>query len=108
MASPMDASLLNFSSACRSAFISLACCSRRSISVSGADLKNWDARFSSPRLRRMSSMVTFPVVASMRRTPEATLLSLLIRNGPTLAVLSRWVPPHSSMEKSPMVTTRTV
>ena len=89
MASPMDASLLNFSNACRSAFISLACCSRRSISVSGADLKNWDARFSSPRLRRMSSMVTFPVVASMRRTPEATLLSLLMRKGPALAVLSR-------------------
>ena len=89
LASPMDASLLNFSSACRSAFISLACCSRRSISVSGADLKNWDARFSSPRLRRMSSMVTLPVVASMRRTPEATLLSLLMRKGPALAVLSR-------------------
>ena len=44
----------------------------------------------------------------MRRTPEATLLSDLMRKGPALAVLSRWVPPQNSMEKSPISTTRTV
>ena len=37
-------------------------------------------------------------MASIRRTPEATEHSLSISKGPTLAVLSRWVPPHSSME----------
>ena len=49
-----------------------------------------------------------PQVASMRRTPEATLLSLLMRKGPALAVLSTWVPPQNSTEKSLISTTRTV
>ena len=44
----------------------------------------------------------------MRRTPEATLLSLLMRKGPALAVLSTWVPPQNSTEKSLISTTRTV
>ena len=44
----------------------------------------------------------------MRRTPEATEPSDLMRKAPALAVLSRWVPPQNSMEKSPISTTRTV
>ena len=40
----------------------------------------------------------WPVVASMRRTPEATENSLSMWNTPTLAVLSRWVPPQNSTE----------
>ena len=45
----------------------------------------------------------------MRRTPQATENSLWMWNTPTLAVLSTWVPPHSSTEKpSPISTTRTV
>ena len=49
------------------------------------------------------------MVASMRRTPEATENSLSMWNTPTLAVLSRWVPPQNSTEKPwPMSTTRTV
>ena len=43
----------------------------------------------------------------MRLTPEATENSDSILNGPILAVLSMCVPPQSSLEKSPMVTTRT-
>ena len=31
-----------------------------------------------------------------------------MRKGPALAVLSRWVPPQNSMEKSPISTTRTM
>ena len=55
----------------------------------------------------MVSRVRRPTVASMRRTPEATLPSLLMRKAPALAVLSRWVPPQNSMETSPISTTRT-
>ena len=80
----------------------------RSRMLPGAVLKNWAAFSSVVRPWRVSSRDTLPTVASMRRTPEATLLSDLMRNIPALAVLSRWVPPHSSMENSPMVTTRTV
>ena len=57
---------------------------------------------SSTRFRNAS-----PVTASMRRTPEATEDSLVMRNGPTLAVLSTWVPPQSSTDLPPMFTTRT-
>ena len=48
--------------------------------------------------RSILSRHALPVMASIRRTPEATEHSLSISKGPTLAVLSRWVPPHSSME----------
>ena len=35
------------------------------------------------------------------------MLSLLMRKGPTLAVLSTWVPPQNSMDTPPISTTRT-
>ena len=60
------------------------------------------AFISSTRFRKAS-----PVTASMRRTPEATDDSLVMRNGPTLAVLSTCVPPQSSMDLPPILTTRT-
>ena len=53
------------------------------------------------------SMNARPVTASMRRTPEATEDSLTMRNGPTFAVFSTCVPPQSSMDLPPMLTTRT-
>ena len=52
--------------------------------------RSW-ARFISARARR-------PVMASMRRTPEATENSLSMWNRPALALLSRWVPPQNSTE----------
>ncbi len=42
----------------------------------------------------------------MRRTPAATPVCALNRNGPTCPVVRTWVPPHSSIE-GPMRTTRT-
>ena len=64
---------------------------------------------SSSWLRSITSKETRPVVASIRRTPLATENSLWMWNTPTLAVLSRWVPPQNSTEyPSPMSTTRTL
>ena len=54
------------------------------------------------------AMTSRPVMASMRRTPEATEPSEVMTNIPTLAVLSRCVPPQNSIEKSPIFTTLTV
>ncbi len=48
-----------------------------------------------------------PTRASMRRTPEPIEDSPSSFTRPSWAVLWTWVPPHSSLEKSPMVTTRT-
>ena len=48
--------------------------------------------------RFITAREALPVVASMRRTPEATENSLEMWNTPTLAVLSRWVPPQNSTE----------
>ena len=62
--------------------------------------------------RRRSSSATYasapaPVTASMRRTPEATPASLTILNSPMSPVRLTWVPPQSSVEKSPIFNTRT-
>ena len=43
----------------------------------------------------------------MRRVPAATLSSPMILNSPTWPVLSRCVPPHSSLLNSPIETIRT-
>ena len=43
----------------------------------------------------------------MRRTPAATPASLTILNRPMSPVRATWVPPHSSVEKSPIFSTRT-
>ena len=49
-----------------------------------------------------------PVTPSIRRTPEATEVSLRILKSPKRAVLSMWVPPQNSLEKpSSTETTRT-
>ena len=48
-----------------------------------------------------------PVAASMRRTPAATPLSPRSLKRPMSPVRATCVPPHSSVEKSPMRTTRT-
>ena len=71
-------------------------------------MRNWAALDSTLWLFSILSRLSRPQVASIRRTPEATLLSDLMRKGPALAVLSRCVPPQNSMEKSPISTTRTV
>src|SRR6266508_2946359 len=43
----------------------------------------------------------------MRRTPEATAPSETTLKSPIWPVAPRWVPPQSSVEKSPMRITRT-
>ena len=48
------------------------------------------------------------LVASIRRAPEPTDPSLVITNGPTSAVEPTWVPPQSSRDQGPPIsTTRT-
>jgi hypothetical protein len=47
------------------------------------------------------------VTASIRRTPEAMPLSPMILTRPMSPTAFTWVPPHSSVEKSPMRSTRT-
>ena len=108
LASPRDASAFSLSSAWRSCFISLACCSMRSSSPAGAVFRNCAALCSTPWLRSMPCRLSLPQVASIRRTPEATLVSDFTRKGPAFAVLSTWVPPQNSMDTSPISTTRTV
>ena len=106
-ASPRDACSLNFSSSWRRSFISFICCSKRFSSSPGLVLNIWAMWNSTCWLRLMVSSVSWPTVASIRRTPEATDASLLMRKGPTLAVLSTWVPPQNSMDTPPISTTRT-
>ena len=53
------------------------------------------------------SIAVAPVIASIRRIPAAVPDSLIMRNRPISPVLAAWVPPQSSVEKSPMVKTRT-
>ena len=48
-----------------------------------------------------------PVSAVIRRVPAATLSSPTILNRPTWPLLSRCVPPHSSLLNSPIETIRT-
>src|SRR5207244_1992765 len=48
-----------------------------------------------------------PATASMRRTPEATAPSSATLKNPIWPVASRCVPPQSSVENSPIFTTRT-
>ena len=48
-----------------------------------------------------------PVTASMRRTPAAIPPSLTMRNRPMSPARLAWVPPQSSVEKSPTRSTRT-
>jgi len=55
----------------------------------------------------MSSSAASPDAASTRRTPAATPLSPLILTTPMSPVRATCVPPHSSVEKSPMRTTVT-
>src|SRR5262245_1501206 len=57
--------------------------------------------------RRTSAMAPCPVAASRRRTPAATPLSPSRWKKPMSPVRRTCVPPHSSMEKSPMRTTWT-
>ena len=106
-ASPKEASAFICSRCWRRSFISVSCCSMRLSSSPGVVFRIWAARRSICWLALMVSRVRRPTVASMRRTPEATLPSLLMRKAPALAVLSRWVPPQNSIETSPISTTRT-
>jgi hypothetical protein len=48
-----------------------------------------------------------PATASMRRTPELMPPSEVILNRPMSPTARTWVPPHSSVEKPPMRSTRT-
>ena len=97
-ASPAVSLSRNFATSWRRLFISLMACSAFSRSSLGLALRAAAAWNSRSWLRFMVSRESLPVVASMRRTPEATENSLLMRNTPTLAVLSRWVPPQNSTE----------
>src|SRR3546814_471889 len=61
---------------------------------------------------RRSSAATWssapcPVTASIRRTPAETPPSDTILNRPMSPVRETWVPPHSSVDVSPMRSTRT-
>ena len=67
------------------------------------------ARTASSSRERPSSIVhaSPAVTASIRRAPEPTEPSLRITNGPISAVERTCVPPHSSVEKPSISTTRT-
>ncbi len=68
------------------------------------------SRLSSPSAAscaRTQRQAVGPVMASTRRTPAATPLSLVIKKKPMSPVRSTWVPPHSSMEKPGTSMTRT-
>ena len=56
---------------------------------------------------RSHSTAAVPVSASMRRAPAPVEASETITKGPISPVLDTWVPPQSSFEKSPVLTTRT-
>ena len=90
--------LLNSSVSC------LARCTRSSafgaLSTSAASLMSLSC---SPR----SDKTPIPVTPSIRLTPAATEDSDVILNKPSFAVLSTCVPPQSSVENSPILTTRT-
>ena len=107
-ASPRASLARNFSRDWRSSFISVMMCSALSRSSPGLAFRAAAAWKSISWLRFITSRDACPVVASMRRTPEATENSLEMWNTPALAVLSRWVPPQNSTEYPPMSTTRTV
>ena len=96
--SPADSLALKRSTAWCRAFRSLMACSAFSRSSPGLAFKAAAAWNSSSWFRFITSRDFRPVVASMRRTPLATENSLLMWNTPTLAVLSRWVPPQNSTE----------
>ena len=57
---------------------------------------------------RTCSSAAVPVSAVIRRVPADTLSSPTILNRPTWPVLSRCVPPHSSLLNSPIETIRTM
>ena len=59
-------------------------------------------------LSRTALYAFIPVIISMRRVPAATELSETMRKRPISPVAPTWHPPHSSLEKSPNFTTRTV
>ena len=107
--SPAASLAWNFSTVWRISRSSAIFCSAFSRSSAGFALRTAAVSKRRDWARFMVSRDLRPVVASMRRTPEATENSLSMWNTPTLAVLSRWVPPQNSTEKPwPMSTTRTV
>ena len=55
----------------------------------------------------IASSAPSPVTASIRRIPAAIPPSDVILNRPMSPVLEAWIPPHSSVEKSPIDSTRT-
>ena len=73
---------------------------------SGALLNNAFRSFSVSWTASINSSTLAPVIASMRRTPAATELSLMIRTIPILPVADTCVPPQNSIEL-PNWTTRT-
>src|SRR5690606_37166238 len=76
--------------------------------LSREPLTNWAAWRSCSSDSLTQSSAAWPVIASMRRTPEAMPPSAVMRNRPISPVRSTWVPPQSSTEKPPpMVRTRT-
>ena len=88
----------NFSSSERSSRISLVRASARVSSSSGLALSRSESVMSKRVLFSMNLSVSWPVMASIRRTPLATENSLTMRSEPTFAVLSRCVPPQNSTE----------
>ena len=48
-----------------------------------------------------------PVLASIRRMPDATAVSCVIRNKPSAPVAGECVPPHNSLDSpNPIIRTR--
>jgi hypothetical protein len=62
---------------------------------------------SADSVRATLSSAAGPATASTRRTPEATAPSVVTLSRPISPVRPRCVPPHSSVEKSPILITRT-
>ena len=89
-----------FTSSCRAA--------TRCGSWAGAALSAPATAPSASRAAWKSRSDCAPVVASMRRTPAATPLSAAIAKRPISPVARTCVPPHSSVLKPGIDTTRTV
>ena len=80
----------------------------RSGSCADGDLNSAARRSASMRSVDRYRKESMPEYASMRRTPEPIDDSPSTATGPIWEVWSTWVPPHSSMENGPPIsTTRT-
>ncbi len=77
-----------------------------SLGCTFSDAASWDTRVRSAASRWNASI---PTAASTRRRPDPTEDSAVIATGPICDECSTWVPPHSSTDHGPPISTiRTV